>query len=76
MSKSNFNFMVSSEQIQNTKTWQNQKNNFMKNLLTNKQSRIKISHGLNMSKQIGFNEWNRLEMPSHNIKEIVKELLT
>lgn len=68
--------MVTTEQIESTKTWQSTKDEFMKNLLTNKQSRNKISHGLKMSEQIGFEEWVRLEMPSHNTKEIVKELIT
>ena len=67
--------MVSVEQIQGLECFA-KLDRVQQKTLTEKSSRDKITHGVNVSKNIGFHRWVEINHPTQKIKQAVSELLT
>lgn len=68
--------MVTTEQMQATKTYGKLHDSIAKKLAANKINRERITHGLNVSKNRSFDYWVQTFAPTETNQKIVKELLT
>jgi len=67
---------VTADQIKETTAFKSITSNVMQAVIVSKTNRDKISQGTVIAKTSGFDNWVRTTHPTHQIKEIVKELLT
>ncbi len=68
--------MITVTEIKNTQAYNDMLCKTAQMAVVQKTNRKKIAHGIILAKNLGFDEWVRIESPDSRVRNIVKELST
>jgi hypothetical protein len=67
--------MITVQQIQNTNAYENLRDKTTQSIIVQKSSRERITLGVQMSKNVGFEKWIETYNPDTKTKNVVSELI-